>query len=309
VAWTDVPDAVRAAVDNVAGSPVARATNVNGGFSPGPAARCDLADGSTVFVKAAGIALNPVSPAMHRREAEILAAVPRPFPAPELIGVVDDGDWVALVVEWIDGTMPGLPFADPADVARLLQLVTDLADAGAGVRIAGVRPINTHARDTPDGQSWCRIPRDGTIDRLDPWCARHLDELVELEAGWREAAAGDTLQHHDLRADNVLFCPDGTAVAVDWPGATYAAPWVDLAGLLPSLHLDGGPAPWDVFDAHTLGRRADPTAVDAYIASMAGYLVRSSLLPAPPGLPTVRAFQAAQGVVTCEWLARRRPWA
>lgn len=46
-----MPPSVRAAVDVLAGSPIIRATNVEGGFSPGPAARCDLADGRRVFVQ------------------------------------------------------------------------------------------------------------------------------------------------------------------------------------------------------------------------------------------------------------------
>ena len=44
------------------GSPVVATSGVRGGFSPGPAVRADLADGRTVFVKAAGTALNPHSP-------------------------------------------------------------------------------------------------------------------------------------------------------------------------------------------------------------------------------------------------------
>jgi hypothetical protein len=36
---------------------------------------------------------------------------------------------------------------------------------------------------------------------------------------------------------------------------------------------------------------------------MAGYLTHQSLQPAPPGLPTLRAFQAAQGAVARRWLS------
>jgi hypothetical protein len=35
----------------------------------------------------------------------------------------------------------------------------------------------------------------------------------------------------------------------------------------------------------------------------AGYFTERSLRPAPPGLPTVRLFQAAQGEVARRWLA------
>jgi hypothetical protein len=94
-------------------------------------------------------------------------------------------------------------------------------------------------------------------------------------------------------------------VLVDWPAAALGAPWIDLVGMLPSLHLDGGPAPAAVFDRHPLTRSADPGAVDALVASLAGYFTRQSLLPAPAGLPTVRAFQAAQGAIARRWLADR----
>jgi hypothetical protein len=107
--WNDVPTPIRDRVESLVGARIMTATNVDGGFSPGPAARCELSDGRSVFVKAAGLALNPISPSMHRREAVVLAAMPADVPAPRLIGVVDDGDWVALVIEWIEGQMPTAP--------------------------------------------------------------------------------------------------------------------------------------------------------------------------------------------------------
>jgi hypothetical protein len=42
------------------------------------------------------------------------------------------------------------------------------------------------------------------------------------------------------------------------------------------------------------------------VAAMAGYFAERARLPDPPGLPTVRAFQRAQGEVTLAWL--RRLW-
>jgi hypothetical protein len=39
------------------------------------------------------------------------------------------------------------------------------------------------------------------------------------------------------------------------------------------------------------------------VCAVAGYLTQRSLEPAPAGLPTVRAFQAAQGAVARRWLA------
>jgi hypothetical protein len=47
---------------------------------------------------------------------------------------------------------------------------------------------------------------------------------------------------------------------------------------------------------------------DAIEQRVAGYFVVHGLDPAPPGLPTVRAFQAAQGEVALTWLRERLGW-
>jgi len=48
--------------------------------------------------------------------------------------------------------------------------------------------------------------------------------------------------------------------------------------------------------------------VTVLVAALAGFLVQRSLLPPPPGLPTLRAFQGAQGEVALRWLRRRTGW-
>ena len=298
-----MPERVRRAVDEIAGAKVVDATNLLGGFSPGPAARCGLADGRTVFVKAAGLALNPSSPGMHRREGEVLRSFGAGVPAPALIGVFDDDDWVALVIEWIDGRMPTAPL-DTLDRERLLHLVEQLALIEA----------DDHLEPCYDAHPavwghWQRL-RDEPQAGLDPWSLRHLEALADLEADVAEAIRGDRLVHLDLRSDNVIFADAGLPhdVVVDWPGASAGAPWIDLAGLLPSLELDGGPSPHDTFEQHPLGRAADPEAASIFVAALAGYFTRMSLLPSPPGLPTLRGFQAAQGTITRRWLAQRQGW-
>ena len=69
--------------------------------------------------------------------------------------------------------------------------------------------------------------------------------------------------------------------------------------------------PFDEEPADGLARRWLPDVpdahVDAVLAGLAGYFVDVARRPDPPGLPTVRAFQRAQGVVVLGWLRRR--WA
>lgn len=300
--WAEVPTTVRDAVDTVLGSPVVTTREVSGGFSPGPAVRAELSDGRTVFIKAAGTSLNEHSPAMHRREAAVLELLPPNVPAPRLLGVVDDRDWVALIIEWVDGRMPIA--ADPTDVQRVLELLRRVADAAHDAELSSIGTLaETHGDLFGHWQLLAAEPVPG----LDDWSRRHVDRLAELDALAPAATRGSDLLHVDVRTDNVILAESGPAddIVVDWPGATLGAAWVDLAGLLPALHLDGGPPPWDVFDTAPIARNTKPAAVDAFVASLAGYFTRMSLLPPPPGLPTVRAFQAAQGSIARTWTARR----
>jgi hypothetical protein len=80
---------------------------------------------------------------------------------------------------------------------------------------------------------------------------------------------------------------------------------VDLLFLLPSVSMQRGPEPWTVFDEHPLGRTAQPGRVDAVLAAAAGFLVWRGSQPPPPGLPTLREFQRAQGAEALAWLRRR----
>lgn len=56
------------------------------------------------------------------------------------------------------------------------------------------------------------------------------------------------------------------------------------------------------------GAAVDPDTLGAVVAGVAGYFTDRSTLPAPPGLPTVRRFQAAQGAVARAWLRRITRW-
>jgi hypothetical protein len=76
--------------------------------------------------------------------------------------------------------------------------------------------------------------------------------------------------------------------------------------MAPSIEFQGGPPTDDVFTAHPLGRAADPAAVTAVVAGLAGFFIRQSLRPPPPGPPTLREAQAAHGRVVLDRLAVAR---
>jgi hypothetical protein len=136
---------------------------------------------------------------------------------------------------------------------------------------------------------------------------RHIEGLTGLEAAAPAAVAGDTLLHFDTRADNVLLSADRVWF-VDWPLACTGAAWVDVVFFAPSVAMQGGPPPEQVIMRHPAVRLADPADITAAIAAVAGFFTHRSLQPPPQGLPTVRAFQAAQAVVARRWLAQRTGW-
>ncbi|HVC22288.1 MAG TPA: hypothetical protein VNH82_02495 [Candidatus Dormibacteraeota bacterium] len=110
--WTSLPDTVRAGVRYLIGAKVLSALSQPSGFSPGVAARLQLSDGRRVFVKAVGSSPNRQTPDLHREEARVLAGMPDNAPTARLLGVHDDDDWVALVLEDVEGTHPQLALAD-----------------------------------------------------------------------------------------------------------------------------------------------------------------------------------------------------
>ncbi len=97
----------------------------------------------------------------------------------------------------------------------------------------------------------------------------------------------------------------GSQVFVDWPHAAVGTPVLDLICWAPSIVLEGGPDPEILLTRHPFYGDADPAAVTTLVAALAGFLIERSLQPPPPGLPTLRAFQAAQGEVALAWLRRR----
>jgi hypothetical protein len=303
VAWPDVPAPVRAAVEQVCGAAVTEARTQPGGFSPGVAARVRCADGRRFFVKAVSAEANPRSPGLHRQEAEVLAALDPVIVAdglaiPRLRGVVDRDPWVALVLDDVDGRHPTQPWRS-AEIERVVAALDRLAGALTPAPIP-VPAVGERYASAFTG--WRELARSSSVKGLDRWSSARLDDLAALEATWAAHAAGDTLLHTDVRADNLLLT-DEAVVLVDWPWACRGAAVVDLLAFAPSVAMQGGPELSDLLAMSAAGRAADRHAVAALVCAVAGYLTCQSLRPAPAGLPTLREFQAAQGDITRRWLA------
>ncbi len=306
--WDALPEAVRSAIHELLAGEVVEATSQTGGFSPGVAARVRLADGRRAFVKAVCEDWNPDSPGMLRREAAVASVLPQAAPAPRFLGRVDVAGFVALAFEDIDGRQPAIPWR-PDELRAVLAAVDRLARALTPSPVAIDSLADAHA-DTFGGFAELRDERaqgrGGAT--LDPWVDRHLDRLAGMEEEWATAGAGESLIHVDLRADNMLITPDGRVFVVDWPHAAIGAAWVDLVCLLPSVAMQGGPEPEELFAGQRVTRGAAAGAVTTMVCALAGMFLGNGLRPDPPGIPGLRRFQLAQADVTVRWLQVRTGW-
>jgi aminoglycoside phosphotransferase (APT) family kinase protein len=302
VHWDDLPPEVRAAFERRLGASVVEAVTQRGGFSPGLAARLRLSDRRRVFLKAVSESANPDSHHIHRREGRIVAALPSSAPVPRFLWSHDEGGWVALCFEDVDGRPPAEPWTE----GDLQLVVGALREMSAALTPSPIAVEETAGEAFARGINGWQTAIDRGEDRLDRWCMDNLGRLADLEARAPDAAAGDTLLHFDLRADNLLLAGDRVYV-VDWPWARRGAAFVDWLAMAPSVAMQGGPAPEDFMRRFAI-QGVSTGDFNAVLCSLAGYFVVHALDPPPPGLPTVRAFQAAQGVVALRWLRERTSW-
>ncbi|UMG92928.1 phosphotransferase [Nocardioides sp. TF02-7] len=297
--WVHLPPAVRSLVERRCGAPVTDAASRTAGFTPGFASVLTCADGSRHFVKAASVKAQRVFAESYRVEARKLAALPPEVPAPRLLWVHDDDDWVVLGIEHVEARHPARPWrADDLDAALAMtgRIAEVLTPAPAGLAL---EPVEVELAGWP--ALWERVAevRPGLP---------HLDDAAALAGRFAEVAAGDTVVHSDIRDDNVLLLADGSALVCDWNWPMLGAAWLDTLWLLLGPRGDGLDAD-AVLATHPLTRDVPADHVDVVLALLAGYYLKSGADPAPPTSPYVRQVQQWHGLVCWDWLAERRGWA
>jgi len=305
--WNALPQDLRHQIETLLGSPVAEATSQPGGFSPGSADRVVTATGQRCFVKATSSHLNEDSAAIHRAEARALGVLPTNLPIARLLGAVESGTWIALVLSDVEGRHPALPWT-PAELTTTLDTLHSLAST----------PLPADAADSlpqlPDAvhhlfQGWHRLTPDADLPLppdLAEWCRARLPELRALAEESQHVLQGHHLVHQDVRADNLLITEDGTVTIIDWPWAAVGAGWFDALTLLINVRLYDPTFDADaILATHPVFAGVPNTAMDAVLAGMAGFFVEAATQPPPPGLPTLRSFQRDHGDVTLAWLRDR----
>lgn len=294
IGWADLPGEIRARVEALLGGRVVSAVSQAGGFSPGTADRVVTAGGRRAFVKAVSTAQNARSVELARAEAHVTGRMPAGVPVPRLLDTLDDGEWVVLLLEDIEGRHPRTPWVE-AEVDATVRALRDLAAALTPAPLTGVPQAAEHL--APNFAGWAALAADPPAG-LDPWVAAHLDELrAAADRGLAALRTGETLAHCDVRADNLLVRPDGSVVVVDWPWACVGPHWLDTLMLAKNVLVHGGPG-----DRLLAG--LDPRVATDVIAGFTGFYLDRSRQPSP-GIPFVREFQRAQGDAMLPWLRER----
>ncbi|WP_281711561.1 hypothetical protein [Dermacoccus nishinomiyaensis] len=128
ITWVDVPEPVTSWVERELGSQVVEWRSQSGGRSPGTADRLVCADGSRAFLKAVHPGLNPVTPGLYRDEIRAAELLGPDVPCAHLRASFDDGTWVALLFEDIEGRLPHAPWRE-AELRAVLDALDALAAA------------------------------------------------------------------------------------------------------------------------------------------------------------------------------------
>jgi aminoglycoside phosphotransferase (APT) family kinase protein len=294
--WSHLPPQVRALIERRCGSTVVEAESQGGGFTPGFASVLIGEDGSRHFVKAASSVAQRAFADSYREEARKLQEIPATVPAPRLLWI-EDGDWVVLGLEYVEGRAPSRPWeADELDACLdALEVVADeLTPVPEGLHLDA---LAVELADWP--ACWDSVPDRATRP--------HADEAAALAATFADVTGGETVVHTDIRDDNVLLTDDGRALFCDWNWPVVGAAWLDSLMLLISPRGDGLDVE-RVMAERRLLRDVPADHVDRVLALLAGYFLSKGAEQVPSTSPHLRDAQRWQGEVVWDWLCERRAW-
>lgn len=312
--WREVPAAVRERTEAALSGRVTRASRAWGGYSPTPTFRLLLADGRRAFFKAASPESTDFARIAHGREERVYEELRDHIGgwAPRRIASFAVGDWRVLLLEDV-GPKSAPPWT-PGLARRVAHSLGRFHASTAGRPVPDWVPRpDAHAALGIRPAAWSFAPDD--VTRLAglatprereaaAWLDAHLGTLRDVAATIGDASFRWALLHVDVRSDNLRWA-NGRLYLFDWPHVGVGPPEFDAAAFAQTVPIEGGPGQEQVMAWYAEAWPVDPAALDASVASIAGYFANHAWAPELPRLPRVRTFQRQQLAVTLRWAARR----
>jgi len=223
---------------------------------------------------------------------------PNPMVA-RLHATYDDGEWIALLFEDIDGRHPDL--CARADTDLVGAAIDDLTNVCTPSPWPGAQRLDAAARVQT---SWW--PQ---ADHVPRWLMGHRDDLEAFQRRLVPAVEGSTLCQRDVAADNILITAD-RVVFIDLAWVSLGAAWVDTMHLACAAVADGLP----VRDADAVlarGRHARGIGAEVltgYLANLAGAAYVKARRADPHNLPALQEFRRSRADALLTWLRSRTGW-
>ena len=247
----------------------------------------------------------------------MLEALGDRIPSVPMIGAgsADDGGQV-LTLAWIDGHLPGFPWAD--DEVALVRAACERVATLPSSTLDGLDPgrlvDDLLDDDRPQAALDGGLAMPASLEHLPDWLPSKVDEVLELARQASTLLFGDHPNHFDLRPDNLLIGrgageASDRAYILDWNWVTLGPAWCDWVGIIPTMH-DQGYELSDLLASTTLSRDADPEAVDSFLAVIAIYML-VGLGDGPPHgfIAALRHHRRYYARIFLNSLAAHRSWA
>jgi hypothetical protein len=301
--WRALPATIRTTIVKVLGSAVVQAKSQTSGFTPGFASRLWLADGRTVFVKAASSQSEWLVES-YALEAKNLELLPAGVPAPRIRRRLDltdgDTDWLVLIFADVPGHLPSRPWKrEEADRVLAAVRALSLALTPAPPRrppwkafVAGIFPDPAGFFEQVKAREFL------------PDIASRLQELGMSAV---ESVHGDTLIHSDLRDDNVILADTGKVWVCDWNWPTHGPIWVDTLTVTISMVGDGLDGD-RILNESGLVASTDVDSIDGILALLLSYCLTADIGSPTDASPFLRTHHAWYAEVIERWLRHRRGW-
>ena len=278
---------VARALKKLRAKPVAWTAVTTGGYTPARRWVVTLDDGSTAFVK---MATDELTASWLRDEHLTYSLLRGSTFMPRYLGWYDDGSRPVLALEDLSAAEWPPPWT-PERIQAVRSCLRDVSATPPPANLPMAADDHLGLRDC-----WDEVRRDpepflslGLCGS--GWLGSALPSL--LQASRDAPLSGDALLHFDVRSDNICI-RDGRALLVDWNWTSVGNPLCDLAFWLPSLHSEGGPAPWEILTEGT-----------GELAAVAAGFACSHAGRAPiPTAPRLRTLQLAYARSALPWAAR-----